>query len=185
MIIKKFIYYFYYYKMKNINNIFTKKYLLFLILILFYFKIYKIINNKKFHPKISIFLPIYNKVNFLERSIRSLQSQTLNDIEIIPVNDCSQDNSLEVLKEMAKYDSRIRIINNDKNRGLLYSRAMGILNSKGEYLMNLDPDDELVAPDNLEYLYEIIKKYNVDVISFGLINLFDNIMKKLDFVRKY
>jgi len=151
------------------NNIILKKYLLLLILILFDFKINEIINYNKFHPKISIFLPIYNKANFLERSIRSLQIQTLSDIEIIPVNDCSQDNSLEVLKEMAKNDSRIKIINNDKNRGLLYSRAIGILNSKGEYLMNLDPDDELVAPDNLENLYKIIKKYNVDVISFGLI----------------
>ena len=54
---------------------------------------------------------------------------------------------------MAKNDSRIKIVNNNKNRGLLYSRAMGIINSKGEYIMNLDPDDELEGPDNLEYLF--------------------------------
>ena len=68
---------------------------------------------------------------------------------------------------MAKKDSRIKIINNDNNRGLLYSRAMGIINSKGEYLMNLDPDDELEGRDSLEYLYNIANKYKVDVVSFG------------------
>ena len=130
-----------------------------------------IYKNKNKHnlPKISIFLPIYNKAYFLERSIKSIQFQTLSDIEIIVVNDCSEDITLEVLKKMVKFDSRIKIFNNDRNRGLLYTRAMGILNSKGEYLMNLDPDDELVSRDNLKYLYNIAKKLKVDVISFGLI----------------
>ena len=72
---------------------------------------------------------------------------------------------------MAKNDLRIKIINNDKNRGLLYSRAMGILNSKGEYLMNLDPDDEFKGSDNLEYLYKMAKKSKIDFISFGFINI--------------
>ena len=70
---------------------------------------------------------------------------------------------------MSKRDARIKIINNDRNRGLLYSRAIGILNSKGEYLMNLDPDDELAGRDNLDYLYKIVNKLKVDVISFGYI----------------
>ena len=70
---------------------------------------------------------------------------------------------------MSKKDLRIKIINNDKNRGLLYSRAMGILNSRGEYLMNLDPDDELKSSDNLQYLYNIANKLKIDVISFGFI----------------
>ena len=78
-------------------------------------------------PLISIFLPIYNKVNNLKNSIRSIQLQTLRNIEIIAINDCSDDNTLELLMKMAKKDLRIKIINNDKNRGLLYSRAMGIL----------------------------------------------------------
>ena len=70
---------------------------------------------------------------------------------------------------MAKNDSRIKIVNNNKNRGLLYSRAMGIINSKGEYIMNLDPDDELEGPDNLEYLYKKANILQVDMISFGFI----------------
>lgn len=128
----------------------------------------KILNNKYIsHPKISIFLPIYNKANYLKRSIGSIQNQTIKEIEIIPINDASEDNSLEILNDMAKNDSRIKIINNDKNRGLLYSRTMGIINSKGEYLINLDPDDEFESIFVLEYLYKIAMKSKTDVVSFG------------------
>ena len=102
----------------------------------------------------------------LIKSINSIQKQTLKEIEIITVNDYSLDNSFKILKEMKKKDSRIKIINNDKNYGLLYSRAKGILYSKGEYLMNLDPDDEIIGYDSLQYLYETAKKANVDVVIF-------------------
>lgn len=95
--------------------------------------------------------------------------QTLKNLEIISVNDCSEDNTLEVLKKLAKNDKRIKIINNKKNMGLLYSRAIGILNSKGEYLMNLDPDDELEGKNNLEYIYNIANKNKLDLITFGII----------------
>ena len=128
--------------------------------------------NKKWilsNPKISIFLPIYNKAQYLHRAIQSIQMQTLKNIEIIPVNDHSKDISLEILIRMKKNDSRIKIINNNRNRGLLYSRAMGILNSKGEYIMNLDPDDQLEGQDNLEFLYNIANKSKVDIINFGFI----------------
>ena len=118
-------------------------------------------------PKISIFLPIYNKEKYIKRSIESIQSQTLKEIEIIAINDCSNDTSLKILEEIAKNDLRIKIINNDKNYGLLYSRAIGILNSKGEYILNLDPDDEFEGPNNLEYLYKNAKKFKTDIISFG------------------
>ena len=66
--------------------------------------IYKERNN---HPKISIFLPIYNKAHYLKRSIGSIQKQTIKNIEIIPVNDGSTDNSLEILNNLAKKDERI------------------------------------------------------------------------------
>ena len=136
--------------------------------ILFEFHLHK--KKKKFFiPKISIFLPIYNKEQYLLRSIYSIQNQSLKDIEIIAVNDYSTDNSLKILKNLAKEDSRIRIINNDKNHGLLYSRAIGILNSSGEYLINLDPDDELNEYDSLEYLYSKAKNHKLDLLSYGVL----------------
>jgi len=136
-----------------------------IIMIIFYF-LFDIFNYTDI-PKISIFLPIYNKEKYLIRSITSIQNQSLKNIEIIAINDFSTDKSLTILKELAKYDKRIKIINNNNNYGLLYSRAMGIINSKGEYLMNLDPDDELEGKDNLEFLYNKVKKKKVDVISYA------------------
>ena len=131
-------------------------------------------NNKKINiPKISVFLPIYNKEKYVKRSIRSIQKQTLKEIEIIPVNDGSTDKSLEILKELSKKDRRIIIINNNKNHGLLYSRAMGILRSKGEYLLCLDPDDEYQGPSNFKYLYNRAKSLNVDIIKFFILYIPD------------
>ena len=90
----------------------------------------------------------------------------MKEIEIVAVNDCSTDHSLKNLKRLSKNDKRIKIINNDRNHGLLYSRAMGIINSSGEYLMNLDPDDSLEGKNNLAVLYHYLKKYNIDFLRF-------------------
>ena len=117
-------------------------------------------------PKVSIFLPIYNKEKYLFRSIGSLQRQTIKNIEIIAVNDCSTDNTLKILKKLSKKDYRIKIINNDRNHGLLYSRAKGIINCKGDFLMNLDPDDKLEGNNNLKVLFNKAKKSNLDYIRF-------------------
>ena len=132
-------------------------------------------NIDKSRPKISIFIPIYNKEKYLYRSIRSIQRQTIKAIEIVAVNDCSFDNSLKILQELAQKDVRIKIINNKNNRGLLFSRAMGILNSKGEYLMDLDPDDEFHGINSLKYLYNKAKRYNVDMISFVMLYMLNGI----------
>ena len=120
------------------------------------------------NPKVSIFLSIYNKGNFLNRSLNSIKEQTLKDIEIIAVNDFSTDNTLKILKEFSYKDRRIKIINNDRNHGTLYSRAMGILNCTGEYLINMDSDDKLSNENDLKRLYKIAKKYKSDFIEYEL-----------------
>ena len=164
------------------------KIFLIIIFILSYFYSEKNYNMKEFNinkykPKISIFLPIYNKEKYIKRSIGSIQKQTLKELEIIAVNDGSTDNSLNILKNLAQKDSRIKIVNNQKNRGLLYSRAMGILNSNGEYLMNLDPDDEFNGSKNLKYLYLKAKRLNVDMISFIMLYLPDKINYGESFIK--
>ena len=143
-------------------------FLIFMFLILFLTK--NVLKNKSINqqyiPKVSIFLPIYNKNQFLKRSIGSIQNQTLKDVEIIAVNDGSTDRTLHDLKKLAKKDLRIKIVNNDRNHGLLYSRAMGILNCTGEYVMNLDPDDRLEGDDNLEVLYKTSKTSDLDLLRY-------------------
>ena len=138
---------------------------MFVIYFFLYLYSFNLINFSK-NPKISVFLPIYNKDKYLKRSISSIQAQTLTEVEIIAVNDCSTDYSSKILKKLSKADKRIKIINNDRNHGLLYSRAMGILNSTGEYVMNLDPDDILAEYNSLNTLYYIAKKKNAEVIEF-------------------
>ena len=132
--------------------------------------LFSILLNNYHHPKISIFMPIYNMQKYLRKAFLSIQNQTLKDIEILAINDYSHDKSLEIIKDFAKKDSRIKIINNKKNKGLLYSRAMGILHSSGEYLMNFDPDDELVGEDALEYLYNKTIFSKADIISFNYLS---------------
>ena len=160
--------------MKNyiIQYFFLSYYNKSLIILFFIYSLIKIqpLKNKYNGPKISIYLPIYNKSKYLVKSIRSIQCQTLKEIEIIAINDCSTDNSIDILKEIAKNDSRIKIVNNDKNYGLLYTRAMGILNTNGEYLINVDPDDLLYENNDLEYLYNTANKLKVDIINFGYLN---------------
>jgi glycosyltransferase involved in cell wall biosynthesis len=154
----------------NCKYNFKNKYVLILIFLFFCFSAKNNINNNIIKgTKISIFLPIYNKEEYINRSIKSIQKQTLKEIEIIAVNDFSKDGTINKLTNLMKKDARIKIVNNSRNRGLLYSRAMGILNSSGEYLMNLDPDDELASQDSLEYLYNKAKKTNVDILSFFML----------------
>lgn len=140
--------------------------LILLIIFLFEQKNYELKKISNFNPKVSVFLPIYNKSKYLIRSISSIQSQTLIDIEIVAVNDGSTDNSLKILKKLSKKDNRIKIINNDRNHGLLYSRAMGIINSNGEFVMDLDPDDILEGNNNLKILYNKAFHTGLDLLIF-------------------
>ena len=157
-----------------INKCDLSKFVVNFLLFLCYFSL-----NKKKQPKISIFLPTYNKEKFINKCVRSIQNQTLKDLEIIVVNDNSSDNTIKIINDLAKYDNRIKIVNNYNNHGLLYSRAMGILNSSGEYIMNVDPDDELQSNDSLEYLYNQTLTSKVDIINFNILdNGSKNIIKK-------
>ena len=83
--------------------------------------------------KISVIVPVYNGEEFLSQCLDSILAQTLQDIEILCVNDGSTDNSLKILKGYAKKDKRIQIIN-QKNQGLSVSRNNAMKIAKGEYL---------------------------------------------------
>ncbi len=111
--------------------------------------------------KVSVIVPVYNTAKFLERCLNSLINQTLKDIEIICVNDGSKDNSLELLEEFAKKDSRIVIINQE-NAGLSAARNSGMEVVKGEYIGFVDSDD-WVDLNFFEKLYDAAKKYDCDI----------------------
>ena len=92
-------------------------------------------------PKISVVIPLFNSEKTIRTSIRSVQNQNEKAIEIIIIEDCSNDNSLKIIEKMKQEDSRIKIIKNKKNRGALFSKSIGALNSIGKYIFFLDSDD--------------------------------------------
>ena len=111
--------------------------------------------------KVSIIVPIYNVEKYIERCLISLINQTLKDIEIIIINDQTPDNSMEICKEYAKRDKRIKIIENKKNIGLGLTRNKGIKIATGDYVAFIDSDD-FVDNNFYEMLYKKIKVTNTD-----------------------
>jgi glycosyltransferase involved in cell wall biosynthesis len=90
-------------------------------------------------PKVTVLMPVYNGEMFLREAVDSILGQSFVDFELLIVNDSSTDKSLSIIRSY--HDSRIRLVNNDKNRGLIYSRNKGIDESRGEYIAMLDCDD--------------------------------------------
>lgn len=116
--------------------------------------------------KYSVILPVYNVSEFLNKSLESLQKQTLRDIEIICVNDCSTDDSLSILEDFATQDNRIKIINLPQNCGQGLARNIALKQVEGEYIAFVDPDD-WVELEMLETLYKIAKEKDCELVEFN------------------
>ena len=133
----------------------------------------RLLSEQKFiqsdKPKISLIIPVYNNEANLIPTIRSIQNQNNQQIEIICINDNSNDASLKVLKSLQKDDPRISIIRNKSNRGILYDFIEGALDSNGEYVIFIYPGDYLSNADALTKLYDMATKdYNkkLDIVNF-------------------
>lgn len=117
-------------------------------------------------PEISIIVPVYNVEKYLSKCLDSLINQTLKDIEIICINDESQDNSGKILADYAKQDSRIVVIN-QKNCGQGGARNHGLEVAKGRYIQFLDSDD-YYEPTCCEEMFNIMEEHSeIDVACFG------------------
>lgn len=119
--------------------------------------------------KLSVIIPVYNVEKYLERCLNSLIKQSMQDIEFICINDGSTDNSLSILKQFEKSDSRFRIINQE-NRGVSCARNHGLRVAKGEYVGFIDSDD-WVDSEFFEKLYATAKKYDADIAVASIIRL--------------
>ena len=124
-------------------------------------------------PKISIIIPVYNVEKYLAECLDSCINQTLHDIEIICINDCSPDNSQKILDEYKNKDIRVKIIKHEKNLGLGGARNTGIENASGEYLWFVDSDD-FISENACQLLYDTAKEHNLDMLNFNLISFYDN-----------
>ena len=121
--------------------------------------------------KISAVVSFYNNNKTISRAIRSFQNQNISDIEIILINDFSTDDSLSIVENIQKNDSRIKIINNKKNMGTLFSRSIGVLSSNGKYIFHLDIDNMFLDEDVFSTIMNIGEKGSFDIVSFKCIYL--------------
>ena len=133
-------------------------------------RIIEIIKSKKHieNPKISVIIPVYNVEKYLRECLNSVINQTMEDIEIICVNDGSTDRSLDILKEYAAKDDRIIVIN--QTNGFVESaRNNGLKIAGGEYIQFVDSDDYLEL-NACETAYKYALQYDADVVIFGYKN---------------
>lgn len=116
-------------------------------------------------PKISIIIPVYNVEKHLESCLESVVNQSFKDIEIICVNDCSTDNSMDILKKYAEKDNRIIVIDKTQNEGTMLARKSGVSAAKGKYIIFIDADD-YIKEDLCQFVNDITAKECADVIQF-------------------
>lgn len=110
--------------------------------------------------KISVIIPVYNTEKYIAECLDSIINQTLQDTEIICINDGSIDKSDKILDEYAQKDSRIKVLHK-KNEGVGITRNLGINTAAGEFVCFMDPDDLFPTDDILETLYNKAKENNV------------------------
>lgn len=143
------------------------------------------ISHKKTYkkPLVSIIIPVYNSETTIAKCLFSIIKQTLQDIEIIVINDGSTDNSLPIIRLFEKYDSRIVVINNS-NKGQGLSRNEGVKLAKGEYVAFVDSDD-WIEEEMYEKMLACAKDKKVDIVqcSFNRIQESDNTIKKASFIK--
>ncbi len=124
-----------------------------------------LINN---FPKVTVCLPTYNSGEFLTQAIDSVLGQTFTDFELIISDDCSNDNTPEVIRSYLKQDSRIRYLQNSKNLGLFANWNRCLESASGEYITVFAQDD-VMLPKNLEQKVKILDKYqNVGLVASSI-----------------
>ena len=120
--------------------------------------------------KVSVIVPVYNVEKYIAQCLDSILEQTLEDIEIICVDDCSKDGSVEIVKDYMKKDSRIVLLSHEVNKGLSCARNTGIAYASGEYVGFVDSDDYVDAT-MFEKMYVKAKKTDSDIVISN-INLY-------------
>ena len=122
------------------------------------------------NPSISIIVPVYNVEKYLKHCLDSLINQTMQDIEIICVNDGSKDKSLAILEDYVKRDKRIVLLN-QPNSGVSVARNNALKHVRGEYYMFVDSEDWIDA-NACEVAYNCVVKENADCLMFSYVKVF-------------
>ena len=118
-------------------------------------------------PKITSIITSHNSEKYISTAIRSVQNQNFNDVEILIIDDCSSDKTAEIIRKMQIKDRRIKLIQNRINKGVLYSKSLGVLKSNGKYIMFLDSDDLFVNKNIFSICFNQAINYKIDVVEFS------------------
>lgn len=121
------------------------------------------INDHMRTPLVSIIVPAYNAENAIERTITSLTNQTLQELEIIVINDASTDQTITILRDLAKKDERIQIIDLKENSGAHKARMAGLLQAQGEWIGFVDADD-WVKPNMFKTMVNNALQTDADIV---------------------
>ena len=120
--------------------------------------------KKSDNPDISVIITVYNQANKFYSALRSVQNQSLKNIEIIIIDDCSLDNTTEIITQYMKEDERIIYLKHESNDGKIKSRSDGVRIAKGKYITIIDGDDSLSNKNILYNSYNIAKMANLDIL---------------------
>lgn len=113
-------------------------------------------------PKVSVIIPVYNTAPYLHEALSSITGQTLQELEIIIVNDGSTDGSGEIIREVAETDGRIKVFEQE-NQGQSVARNVGLEQATGEYIYFMDSDD-LLSLNALEICYDYCLRLRLDFV---------------------
>jgi len=115
-------------------------------------------NIKKMTPKISIIICSYNRAQYIEKAIRSILDQTFTNFEIIVIDDASEDNTENIVRDLTQKDQRIKYFKNENNLGISKSRNKGVSLAQGEYIAMLDSDDYWIDNNKLLKQVDILEE---------------------------
>lgn len=124
-------------------------------------------------PAISVIIPVYNAAEYLHKCLDSIINQTFTDLEIICVNDCSKDNSLEILREYEEKDVRIKVVDCERNNRQAVARNIGMKMATGKYIAFVDADD-WIDRDRFYRLFETAEREKTDAVLSGCVYEYEN-----------
>lgn len=123
---------------------------------------------------ISVLMPTYNVENYVEDAVRSILIQSYSNFELIVVDDCSTDNTFNILKTLSKLDCRIKLFRNSKNIKIVETLNFAITKAKGLYIARMDGDD-ISYPNRLEILYKYLKDHtDIDLVGSQMETINEN-----------
>ena len=133
--------------------------------------------NKINESLVSIIMAAYNAEKTIAKSIESVLQQTYGNFELLVINDCSKDATKGIVEFYQNKDSRVKLIDNKINRGVSYTRHVGLLQARGEYIAILDSDDSW-QKDKLQKQISLILSKNAKLVFTGVSFIDENNFKK-------